>query len=376
MSGDKPSDDLQDPQSPASPDHPWSIGALAPAGPDHSSASQGSGDQSSSARGVRTGLRIGIAIGAGALALIVICVGVVYLIRANTLSSDGGHAGGIGSSASADTPSGAVEGYLRALAAGNATQALSYSSTEPSDKTFLTDAVLQASVKAAPLTAINVPDVSPYSTYATVHASYMVGARSVTADYSMLKLGSSWQMMGAWAEVNLYSNSTFPLYLNGIRVTTQAFHLFPGAYAATSGNKYVGYPADASLLVESPADHPSGSDLSPGLTATGRAAFTAAVKTAVATCVASTKVNPGCGTSEIDTNGHKFTNVKHTLKGTLDGMSIILDDGDELEARTYPSAEIDTSAECGRDSCTRVNPAPVGEASVDFGTKPLTVTWQ
>lgn len=336
----------------------------------------------------RTGLFIGL--GAGALVLILIIVGAVVMIggKKSTTADPGTTGGGGGGTssgassappaASADTPSGAVKGYLQALAAANSTQALSYASNVPSDKTFLTDAVLQASVKAAPITAINVPDVNGSSTYASVQASYKIGSQAVNEEFQVQKSGGAWKMDDAWSDVSSYSSgSTFPLYLNGVQVKTQKFYLFPGQYKASSGNDYVDYPAGKPLLVKSPSDYASTSDLDPGLTTTGQAAFTTAVKAAVAKCVASTSLSPGCGTGGIsNSSGYKITNIKHTLSGTLDRMSIRLDYEDKYTAQSYPAAKIGTSAKCDGTSCSSFYPQSLGQVSVDLSKKPLAVTWQ
>ena len=298
--------------------------------------------------------------------------------------ADPGPAGGGGTSkssappVSADTPSGAVKGYLQALAAGNATQALSFASNQPSDKTFLTDAVLQASNKLAPLTGINVPEVQGASSYATVQASYKLGSQAINTDFQMQRSGGKWQMDDGWSDVSTYSGgSSFPLTLNGVEVKTQKFYLFPGEYKASSGNDYVDYPANKPLLVKSPSDYASTSDLDPGLTTTGKAAFTTTVKKAVAKCVASSSLSPGCGTSGIsNSSGYKITDIKHKLSGTLDRMSVTLDYDDKFTAKAYPAAKISTSAKCDGSACSSFYPQNVGQAYVDLSKKSLAVTWQ
>lgn len=334
----------------------------------------------------RTGLFIGL--GAGVLVLIlIIVVAVVVIGRKSPGVADPGPAGsggGSGSSSSAppvsaDTPSGAVKGYLQALAAGNATQALSFASNQPSDKTFLTDAVLQASNKIAPLTGINVPDVQGASSYATVQASYKLGSQAINTDFQMQKTGSMWKMDDGWSDVSTSSgSSTFPLTLNGVAVKTQKFYLFPGEYKASSGNDYVDYPANKPLLVKSPSDYASTSDLDPGLTTTGQAAFTTTVKKAVAKCVASSSLNPGCGISAFRaSSGVKVTDVKHKLTGgSLDRMSVQLKYDDPFTAHAYSSVQIDTTAKCDGGSCTNLYAKSIGEAYVDLSKKPLAVTWQ
>ncbi|MGV0741067.1 hypothetical protein [Mycolicibacterium sp. XJ870] len=61
-----------------------------------------------------------------------------------------------GSSSDATTASGAVEGYLKALANGDAEKALSFGINEPPDKTYLTDEVLAKQLEKMPITDIQI----------------------------------------------------------------------------------------------------------------------------------------------------------------------------------------------------------------------------
>ncbi|MED5812853.1 hypothetical protein VST63_10820 [Mycolicibacterium sp. 050232] len=56
----------------------------------------------------------------------------------------------------AKTASGAVEGYLKALANGDADKALSFGIDEPPDKTYVTDAVLKKQIEKMPITDIKI----------------------------------------------------------------------------------------------------------------------------------------------------------------------------------------------------------------------------
>ncbi len=158
---------------------------------------------------------------------------------------------------------------------------------------------------------------------------------------------------------------------------TDKFYLFPGSYTVTSGNDYVGYPANKPLLVKSPSDYASTSDLDPTLTTAGKAAFTTAVKSAVAKCVASTSLDPGCGMSAFRAaSGVKVTDVKHKIStGSLDRMSIEIGYSDPYTAHSYPSVQIDTTAKCDGGSCTNLYAKSIGEATVDLSKKPLSVSW-
>ena len=86
----------------------------------------------------------------------------------------------------------AVAGYLNAVAAGDADAALRRRAPVPAGK-FMTDQVLAASAKRAPITQISVPDVEDPAA-STVSASYRVGKTPVTVDYGVQQVGGVWKL--------------------------------------------------------------------------------------------------------------------------------------------------------------------------------------
>jgi hypothetical protein len=239
-------------------------------------------------------------IGAAVLALVIIGIGAAVLV--NRSADTAGPADPQQQQSQSSAPvvaakaSDAVKAYLEALAAGKADAALALGNDQPADKTFLTDAVLADSNSRAPITEINVPEVNDEYTY-SVDASYKLGDEPVTEKYSVSKSGAGWKIRTAFVEMNLtyVRAKTLPLTVNKVPVKTDKIRVFPGSYAFSSGNKYVGYGDETALLVKSPTTYASTSDLRPTLTEAGADAFVAAAKVTLGACTKSKVLAPpGC----------------------------------------------------------------------------------
>lgn len=265
-----------------------------------------------------SGSRIGLIIGAIALALVIIGVGAAVLLNRNTDTASGpvdppatGGTGGGGGPTGASAPptqastvpppastqaDQAVRAYLDALAAGQAGVALSLAAEQPADTTFLTDAVLADSIKRAPITDIKVtPPSNEYDT--SIAATYTIGDQQVNEDFTVQKQGDSYRLYRATQDVNLESlrNRTLPLLVNGVEVKTDDIDLFPGSYAFSSGNDYVGYGSGEPLLIKSPTDYPNAYEYRPTITEAGTRAVVGAAKAKLNACVKEARFKPsGC----------------------------------------------------------------------------------
>ncbi|HEX8343772.1 MAG TPA: hypothetical protein VF657_03360 [Actinoplanes sp.] len=237
-------------------------------------------------------------IGAAVLALIIVGIGAAVVVNRS-----GNSAGGAAdpqdpgaAPAAAGKPSDAVKLYLEALAAGKAETALALSDTQAADKTFLNDAVLADSNARAPITEINVPEVTDENAY-SLDASYRLGDQPVNESFNVKKAGSTWKVDEGFAEVNLTSlrKKTLPMVINKVPVTTDKIRLFPGSYVFTSGNANIDYGQENVLLVESPSAYPRTTGIEPTLTAAGIKAFDAAIVTKLQTCTPRGTLKPaGC----------------------------------------------------------------------------------
>lgn len=92
-----------------------------------------------------------LSIGAAAVVVAVVVAGVLIF-------TGNGDDTGAGTGAGAPTAGAAVQGYLEALARGDAATALSFSAAQVPDKTLLTDEVLKTQIEKTPITNIKILD--------------------------------------------------------------------------------------------------------------------------------------------------------------------------------------------------------------------------
>ncbi len=330
--------------------------------------------------------KLPLIIGAGVLALVLIgTIIAVAVVRAgDDPVAGGGTSGGGGTSsappAESKLPSDAVKGYLEALAAGDATTALTYASTAPSDTTFLTNEVLASSLKAGAITDINVPEVSDKYTY-SVAASYKIGSQSVNADFPVEEDGDAWKLREVAYDLTLSStqNKTLPMLINGVQADADKVAVFPGTYTFTTGLDNISYGKSNKLIVKSVSDYPEGmSDIQPTVTSAGEKAFTKAVKASLDKCMDSKKIkNANCPNTFDRITGSQPDNG--TLewsydKDALDNMEIRLDYTNPAIAESNVSLGIKANAECDGNPCRLTsygNPDPSANMTKD----PLKIIW-
>jgi hypothetical protein len=330
-------------------------------------------------------------VGVVVLALVAgaIVVGVA-LTRGSQTAGTGGGGGGTGGSsappATASKPSDAVKAYLEAIASGNAEAAIALSDTAPTDATFLTDEVLQASNKLAPITEIEVPEVDDEYAY-RVAASFKLGKQQVDENFSVTKAGDTWKLREGFNDIDLSSRSrNFPLIINGVQAKTTKVRLFPGAYQFTTGSENVSWGEDNVLIVQSPSEYPRGiSDLKPTVTAKGEKAFEDAVSASLDNCLKSKKLtNPGCPNNIDPKRLNSSYKIKDgTLKweasrkdAALEDMTIRLEYSNPSIASAFLSLSLTAQADCdGYSGTCTVYPYRSAQPRANLVSGTLKVTW-
>lgn len=346
-------------------------------------------------------------LGGGGLALVIVVVLIIVLVVHSSASSaqkaiaapTSGTTAGTGktsapssapSQASPQSASGVVQDYLNALAAGNATKALSDLSQQPSDTSLMTDTVLKASLKAAPLTDIKVPKVTDQYAF-EVDASYKLGSRPVNAKFDVDNSSGSYLVDQGYAEIDLGDlTNGLPLTVNGVKTSADKVDLFPGSYQLGTTAKYISLGSSANFLVQQPDDFPD-IEPKPVLTAQGQAIFKQKVTAAIQACVRSMKLNPGCGlntdpkTDDGDTV--KENSVHRTLtadaKAQIKNMTATLDFDNPTVAEDEDfSAEVNTSAVLTKGKVSRREHLiffgdgnEFGEPELDMSRTTLVVHW-
>lgn len=188
------------------------------------------------------------------------------------------------------TPASGAVRFLEAVADGDAERALSLQHQPPADRTLLTAEVLDRSRRIAPISDIRVVEATPE----LVEVSYVLGREEVHAQFVPVRRpNGSYKIDQGTTLVQVSRPEHLPVFVNGVRLTTDEVHAFPGTYELTTGEDNIGY-AEPLLTVSGPETHPQVAP-NPRLTARGTNAFLAATRDRLTACMQSHEVNPpGC----------------------------------------------------------------------------------
>lgn len=305
-------------------------------------------------------------------------------------SNIGGDRSGKDSTPAASKPSDVVKGYLHALASGDAHKALGYLAKRPSDRMFLTDKVLKKANDLAPLTDISVPAASGSS--GDVKASYKLGSKQVTTKFWVRSDSSTQPRIDKGAFTTDIDDRATDVTksLNGAKLTTEDVELFPVAYKITSATKYIDFGSTAHFVVK-PQDTDAFHTLKPELTSRGQRAFRKAVSASVTTCLASKKLDAGCGLklSEGTLDGYTLkqgTVARSRNAGTKAALTslkgeLVDTDGTTAEDHHFRKAKPDVRADVSRNGHTDKQvkldtTGSFGNPTVTITKKKPKVTWE
>jgi hypothetical protein len=241
--------------------------------------------------------KILIIIGAAALAVILLAVAVIVATR-DKPSADpqgGQNPGGQQTGAPQNTPrpSDAVSAYLQALAAGDATAALSYSADPAPTGPLLTNEVLAESRNRMQLTGIDVPVVDDQNVK-SVSATYTLGSSVVKESFDVVKVAGTWKLSRAVKDLDLalIVDGPVPVKINGVKVTEESVAVLPGSYAFTTGLPYVGFGSKNVVLVRSPYVDADTYNIQSQLTGAGKKAAISAAKKSFSKCLKAHSLTP------------------------------------------------------------------------------------
>jgi hypothetical protein len=246
-----------------------------------------------------------------------------------------------------------VRGYLAALAAGDADKAVGYLAQRPASTVLMTEEVLAASAKAAPITKISVPTVDPNA--GTVPASYRLGDQTVHSTFIAHRVNGRYLIDNGFLTVDLTAlPSALPVAVNGVPIKDDAIALLPGSYTLSVRSHYLGLAGDRELTIAGPQAVPTLS-VRPEVTAEGTRAARKAVSAAVADCLKSTHRKAGCGLTVPDrasdgsniVDGTVHRSLSDSAKARLEELAPTVDPGNPRKA-TAPlgSGAVLTTATC------------------------------
>jgi hypothetical protein len=286
---------------------------------------------------------------------------------------------------------GAVSGYLQAVADADAAGALAFLYVVPDSKALLTDDVLAASATAAPISgiAVSVLSTGDDGYTAQVDATYQAGDQEIEHVYEV----NDWDDDGEWQVVD----GTFDLDLgdrvkglgatiNGQPVVSGTVSVFPGTYTLVVASGYYSLEGPATIEVHD-AESATLADVAPVLTQAGADAFVQTVRDAAAACLGSTTLVAGCGLdlpgtlsdgSVLDDGTLARTPAPET-QAALDSLQPAVDPANPSLVTAGDLGQVDVTADCtigeAKGRC-QVSGAPgLPKASVLMTEPELQVTW-
>ena len=267
-------------------------------------------------------------------------------------------------------PEDAAKGFLQAIQNSDAAGALAFMASVPTDTTFLTDAVLEASNNLASLTNISVQ--APTGTDVTsVDVSYELAYESVSTTFGVTYKDGGYLLTDAISSVDLsgYYDDSLGMQLNGVSmdgVAIMGVSLFPGSYQMTVGNALLALESDSFEVTGPNQTTASSSDIV--FSSAAHAKLAKAVTNKLKGCLAEKKLvtscrfgvngSPSVRTSTINwfiaSGSSDFSKTKFTLDDTLTSAS----------ATIKVSVKVKWTGSNGRGYY--INPIAIKKAYVDF----------
>jgi hypothetical protein len=270
----------------------------------------------------------------------------------------------------ASLASGAVRGYLEAVAAGNARGALAYAAQLPPQSGLLTDAVLAESKRRGPITAIDVPAVNDQNA-TSVTATYKIGSTNVSHTYQVVRVADSqWKLVAVTTPIEIDYQPAAGMKINGAKINSALLELFPGSYTINSSSKYV--TVDPVKFVVKGASIEFDRHRTPAsLTGAGKKRATSAAKKDLNRCLDTKAIAPKNCPFGVRAAGYK--NTKSTIRWTVVGN----DPFDKAKVRLADDDAIVSSIRVRirfSSSCTRNGVPYLCSADIDnnaWATVPL-----
>jgi hypothetical protein len=287
------------------------------------------------------GLVIGIIGGAVALVLVVAAVVAVLLTsKAGPVSTEPDKA---------TTSTAALQGYLQALAAGDADKAKQYAMSAPADSPLLTNDFLKATVAKSPVTEIQVDPQKDVGTSANVSANYKLGGTLVQGSYQLTRVAKIWKLNSVVTTVDRPSYwGTLGVTINGTAAPASQLSFFPGVYQLATGTSLLSFD-QATFTVNEPSDYVSAlSSSQPALTDAGKKLMISQAQAWLTQCLAAQDTNPkDCGMNTPLPSGATLApgSLKRTVDSTTAPFSdatprVSYDDPKKITMTSYVSVKI------------------------------------
>lgn len=193
-------------------------------------------------------------------------------------------------------PDGAVRGYFAALADGDAARALGFGTVPDGPRDLLTAKVLREQQKLAAIRQVDVIATERHGDRATVTVQYRLefasGPQQAVDTVEVERQGRSWRLARTAVATRIgLTEAVRRASVLGTPVPDDTVLLFPGALPLRFDTPYLELdPGTSSVRLSDGTDTPVDVQVS----AAGRKAVTAAVRTALAECLGGGSVDPRC----------------------------------------------------------------------------------
>jgi hypothetical protein len=331
--------------------------------------------------------KILIIIGAAALAVILMAVIVIVATRDKPSANPQGsqNPGGqpnpqqSGAPQSTPRPSDAVAAYLQALAAGDATAALSFAADPAPTGPLLTNEVLAESRNRTELTGIDVPVVEDQNAK-SVSATYTLGSTVVNESFDVVKVADTWKLSRAVKDLDLafIVDGPVPVKINGVKVNEESVAVLPGSYAFTTGLPYVGFGSKNDVLIKSPYADADTYNVQSELTGAGKKAAISATKKSFYKCLKANSLTPKNCPQKFNS---KYRYTKSTITWRQTGKDPFRKPSvtfSGTQARVEIPIDLKLSGSCsyqGRSGNCSGSLTGTSVAVIKVTTKPLKVRW-
>ncbi|MFS0853847.1 hypothetical protein [Microbacterium sp. 179-I 3D4 NHS] len=269
------------------------------------------------------GAWIGIIAGALIVLLVVAAIIVVPLLARGSAGSDGAGAGDGGSPPQgASTPAEYVEGYLQAVADGDAEAALEYVDSSSYSDVLLTDEVLKASRELGAIDDIETGEPSePKDEYdpVTVPVTFTVGGEEVSTEFKVYQSSydGEMSMYDGLVTIGTYGFEGLGLTMNGVEVSDESLAVFPGTYELALDVEGFTIDKGPTFVIATDDDADALYDARPVLSEEGAATYRELVSASLRECLAMKTLSTPCG---MDVSQHEqdgFTPVDGSITRAL-----------------------------------------------------------
>jgi hypothetical protein len=210
-------------------------------------------------------------------------------------------------------PDGVVQDYFAALAGGDATSALGYGDVPSGDRSFLTAAVLQDQLAAAPITSVQVSPMAQGS----VPVTYRLAGVAISDSVPVLKRSGSWRLRASavHTSVSLAAAGQRAIFA-GASVPTGQPLLFPGALPVRFDSPVLLVPAGSAVVRFAGS---STEAVAVQVSVAGQRAITTAMVTTLTSCITSATPAAACPVP----SGTGIRAVPESLRGKVTGSPVV-----------------------------------------------------